>query len=128
MDEQVRNSTHDIVRGVRRIGSVLLGRTKRQTERAVEEAAPAGGLLGLGLLVAGIGGVVLLATPVVPKRHRVRRRMLAVSMLYLVAGGAAAALGGVTARNVVRARVRHAARDLERGTEVITHEVEREMS
>jgi hypothetical protein len=48
-------------------------------------------------------------------------------MLYLTIGGVAAALGGATARNVVRARARRAARDLERGTEAMKQEVEREM-
>jgi hypothetical protein len=128
MDEEVRDHTRDILRDVRRIGSVFAGRTKRQTEAALEEAAPAGGLLGLGMLVAGVGSLLLLATPIVPKRQRrIRRRMLALSGLYVVAGGAAAMIGGAATRNAVRARARHAARDIGRGAEVIKDEVEREM-
>jgi hypothetical protein len=128
MDEDIRDPARNIVSNARRIGSAFAGRTKELSEAALHEAAPAGGLAGLGVLVAGIGGVLLLVAPVVPWRNRqLRRRMLAFSGLYIAAGGAAAAFGGLTARDAIRARARDAANEVKRGTEAIKDEVEREM-
>lgn len=126
MDERVHGLARDIFSEVRRLGSAVADRTRQRSE--MQQAVPAGGLAALGMVLAGVGGVLLLVTPVVPPRHRIlRRRMLIASGVYVAVGGTAAAIGGLGARDIVRARARRTVRGLERDTELIRTEVQREM-
>ncbi len=115
MDERLRELTRDVIGDVRRIAARIAERAKRQTQATAATSAPAGGLAMAGVAVAVAGGLMLLATPVVPRRYRhVRWRLFGTAIFYLACGVAASTFGALGVRESLRRSGRQTRRDIER--------------